>query len=270
MSFQPVVPIGGMAGWAFLRRTAATQMEAFKNSPTLQRETDYFSKHIGEVRTVDDLMADRQLLKVALGAFGLQDDLPNKAYIRKVLSEGSTNPKSFANRLVDKRYLAFTKAFGFDLKPPNTVLSGFASKIVSAYQERQFEVAVGEQDSSMRLALSLTRELGEIAAKQNTDDGRWFAVMGNTALREVFQTAFGLPSATSSLDIDEQLKIFRDRAKSIMGNSEISQFADSQAIERITHLFLTRTQIREISPAISSSQTALTLLQSIPRGARKL
>ncbi len=71
MSFQPVVPLSGYVGWRFLERTIDAQQEAFNTSQPIARATDYFREKIAQVRTADDLVADRQLLSVALGAFGL-------------------------------------------------------------------------------------------------------------------------------------------------------------------------------------------------------
>ncbi|MAM61842.1 DUF1217 domain-containing protein [Maritimibacter sp. UBA3975] len=263
MSFQPVIPFGGTAGWAFLERTREAQQAAFDRSPAIQRDVEYFAENIGKVQTAEDLVGDYRLMKVALGAFGLDDDLPNKAYIRKVLEEGSLNPDSFANRMVDKRYLALTEAFGFDLEPPNTQLSDFADSMTGRYMTRQFEIAVGEQNASMRLALSLERDLSEIVASDTSGNGRWFSVMGNEPLRRVFETALGLPSSFAALDIDRQVEEFRDKARAVFGDGEISQFAEPDRLEELNRLFLVRSQIAEGQSGMSSGTIALTLLQSI-------
>ena len=101
--FQPLVPTGGLAGWRFLQRTYDTQFEAFNQSVSLQRDTDYFRENIGQVTTAEALVSDRRLLSVALGAFGLQDDVDNRYFIRKVLEEGSVNEDALAVRFADRR-----------------------------------------------------------------------------------------------------------------------------------------------------------------------
>ncbi len=214
------------------------------------------------MKTAEDLVNDYRLLKVALGAFGLDDDLPNKAYIQKVLEEGSLDGDSFANRLVDKRYLALTEAFGFDLNPPNTQLSDFATKIVDSYNTRQFEIAVGEQDGDLRLSLALERDLGEIVDTDNTANGKWYAVLGNQPLLTVFQTALNIPQEAAGLDIDVQVEHMRERAAEVFGNGEVAQFADPDRVEELNRLFLVRSQINELSAGMSSGAIALTLLQA--------
>ncbi len=263
MSFQPIVPFGGLAGWSFLQKTKAAQQHAFEAAPALNRDTAYFAAKIGEVKNAEDLVNDYRLLKVALGAFGLDDDLPNKAYIQKVLEEGSLDSGSFANRLVDKRYLALTEAFGFDLGTPNAQLSDFAAKIVDSYRTRQFEIAVGEQDTDLRLSLALERDLGAIVATDNTGDGKWYAVLGNEPLLTVFRTALNIPEEATGLDIDKQVAHLRERATAVFGTGEVDQFADPDRVEELNRLFLVRSQIDDLSAGMSSGAIALTLLQAI-------
>jgi hypothetical protein len=263
MSYTPAIPLGGYAGWAFLTRTRAAQMEAFVASPTLQRDEAYFRDRIGGISTAEDLVADRRLLSVALGAFGLESDIANKYFIRKVLEDGTLDPDALANKLADKRYLEFSKAFGFgDYTTPRTKLSDFADTILEGYRTRSFEAAVGEQSDQMRLALNAQRELATLAGRSLTDDARWFSVMGSAPLREVFQTALGLPSAFAAIDLDQQLATFRDRAESVLGSSEISMFSDPGKIEELIRVFVVRAEAQSNSTVYSAQSTALTLLQS--------
>ena len=263
MTYQPVVPYGGMAGWAFLQRTQEAQQEAFEESPVIQRDTEYFLENIGKISTAEDLVNDRRLLSVALGAFGLDEDINNRFFIRKVLEDGTLDPEGLANKLADTRYRDFSSAFGFgDYGIPRTQISDFGETIVDSYKERQFEVAIGNQSTDMRMVMSLERDLGAIVDKSTSDAGKWFSVMGNTALRQVFETAFGLPSAFGTLDIDDQLVTFQDKAEAYFGDSSIDQFADPERREELSRLFLVKSQIANSTAAMSSGSIALTLLQN--------
>ena len=71
------------------------------------RDRDYFRENIGNVVTASQLVEDFRLRRVALSAFGLQDDLPNRAFIERVLGDGAIEPTALSNRLADKRYKAF-------------------------------------------------------------------------------------------------------------------------------------------------------------------
>ena len=254
--------MGGLVGWAFLNRTIERQSAVFEAAPEIKRDTEYFAETIGGIDNAEQLVADRRLLSVALGAFGLQDDIENRFFVRKMLEEGTIKPDSFANRMADDRYVAFSKAFGFgDFSVPRTKLSTFPDEIIELYEARSFEVAVGEQDENLRLALNASRELAVMAEDSDGDDTMWFRVMGNAPLRKVFETAFGLPTGFGQLDIDQQLEVFRDKAERQLGNGEISQFSDEAAVERLVQRFLVRAQIAEVQTTTAGA-IALTLLQS--------
>lgn len=262
MTFQPVVPISGYAGWAFLERTREVQQTAFDNSSLITRQVAYFTENIGAVTSAEDLVNDRRLLEVALGAFGLSEDINNKYFLQKILEDGTLNPEALGNRLADKRYFEFAKAFGFgDFSTPRTVLSEFPEEITSAFKTNQFEVAIGNQNPNMRLALGLESALAAINDTQTTDDGRWFAIMGQPPVREVFEKALGLPSSIGALDLDQQLKTFRERSESIFGESEVSGFAEPDKQEDLLRLFLLRAD-NSSNAFTSGSSAALTILQN--------
>ncbi len=260
MSFQPVVFAGGLVGWRMLQNTMSRQTEVFEQSRPIKSATAYFTENIAAIQTAKELTSDRRLLEVALGAFGLQDDINNRYFIEKVLTEGTSVEGSLANKLSDKRYAAFADAFSFDTLP-RTAYPGFASEITERYERLSFEVAVGEQDEAFRFALNLTRELPEITERNSSNDAQWFAVMGNPALREVFQTAFGLPSEFGQVEIDKQLEVFKDYAERRLGTDQVDQLATPEKLDEITQLFLLQNQIQQ-SSGLGSGSIALTLLQS--------
>ncbi|WP_424941204.1 DUF1217 domain-containing protein [Aliiroseovarius sp. S253] len=263
MSFQPVIPFNGAAGWAFLQRTKDAQQSAFESNPAVQRNVQYFQDNIGDIATAEQLVSDRRLLSVALGAYGLIDDVNNTYFIRKVLEDGTLDTDALANKLSDKRYFEMAKEFGFgDYNIPRTQISDFGVRTVEAYKEREFEVAIGNQDRDMRLAMSLERDLGNIIDKSTSDAGKWYSVMGNPPLRQVFETALGLPSSFGTIDIDKQLEIFQEKSERYFGSSSVDQFSDPERLDELTRLFLARSQIAQGTAALSSNAIALTLLQN--------
>jgi hypothetical protein len=261
MTYTPVLPLSGYAGWALLKRTMTAQTTSFNKSPEIVRDEDYFRAKIGSVKTADQLVSDRRLLKVALGAFGLDSDLDNKAFIKKVLTDGTTSTIALGNRLADKRYAQFSAAFGFDQTKPGTQGADFATTIVTAYKDREFETAVGEQDDDLRLALNAQRELTALAGKSSTDNVKWYTIIGNSPLRTVMQKALGLPNSVSSLDLDQQLSIYKTKADAIFGDSTIGQFTDSTKMDKLVKRFLLRSQADQLISQTSSTSIALTLLQ---------
>lgn len=263
MSYNPVLPMGGYGGWAYLKRTMAAQTAAFNAASDTRRDEDYFRARIGTINTAEELVADRRLLKVALGAFGLEADINNKAFIRKVLEGGTLRTGSLANRLADKQYQKLSASFGFgDFTVPRSKVSDFPDKILAAYRTRRFEVAVGEQSGDMRLALNIERELTGIAARAtSSEDAKWFTVMGNTPLRKVFETALGLPASLGRLDLDQQLGVFKDKAETQLGSAAMSQFTDPEKVQNLIRRFLLRAEAQALQGQIGAGASAISLMQ---------
>lgn len=259
--FQPILPLSGLPGWALLNRTLETQTEAFNASPQIVRDTDYFVANIANVRTAEDLVGDRRMLSVALGAFGLEDDINSRALIQKVLEDGTTDPASLANRLSDDRYARLSEAFGFGdaLFGPSTSDFGFGDRIAEQFRTRSFETAVGDQDQSLRLALNATRELADLAADDVSNDTFWFRVLGTPPLREVFERAFNLPTSFGQIDIERQLDEFKSRAETVLNVEDYSEFASEEVREDLVRGYLLREQVSGFS-SLSAGSIALTLL----------
>lgn len=262
---QPLIPLGGYAGWRFLSGSLDTQLTRFASSPVQARDMDHFRQAIGTVTSAEDLVSDYRLLRVALGAFGLQDDLPNRAFIRTVLAEGVTRDDALANRLADKRYESLSDAFGFGGPlPPKTRLPGFADGILARFQRQEFERAVGDQNEDLRLALSAQRELSDLSARGLSDTTAWLTVLGTPPLRAVFETAFGLPQSIGTLDLDQQLRVFRAGAERTLGASDFAQFDDPARVEELIRSFTLRTEAAAGPSPLTRGYAALTLLRIGP------
>lgn len=258
MSFAPVLAGAGYGGWTFLQRTIGRQQAAFAADPAQRREEAYFRDRIGSVRTAGDLVADRRLLRVALGAFGLEADINSTAFVRKVLEDGTLAPSALANRLADRRYREFSAAFGFgDFATPRTVLSDFPDRILWAYRDRQFAAAVGTQDNDMRLALNAEAELADLAGTGRGEVVGWLSIIGSPPLRKVFETAFGLPAAFGAIDIDRQVATLRDKAGSALGSDSVTQFADPAARNRLLRRFFARSATGAQDTGAGSAALAL-------------
>ena len=261
MTFQPVIPTGGLVGWRFLQRTYDSQFQAFSSSNINERENRYFLENIGKIETAEQLVSDRRLLQVALGAFGLEGDLDNRFFIRKILEDGTSADDALSNRLADKRYREFSDAFGFG--PGQVRRTGFASLMEQVAQDSmtaRFEISVGESDETMRIALYAQHALTELAQENVSTDTKWFDLMGLPPLRSMMETALGLPSSFGQLDIDKQLVEFKDRLLRLTGSEDLAQFTEEDAVTRLTDTYLARSQIAQLQDTISPAQTALFLL----------
>ncbi|HEY0214227.1 MAG TPA: DUF1217 domain-containing protein [Paenirhodobacter sp.] len=261
MTFTPAIPMGGYAGWLVLNRTIEKQEAAFTQTASYQRDDDYFRSKIGSITSAEELVADRRLLSVALGAFGLDDDINSKAFIQKVLTEGTQATDSLANRLSDKNYYKLSEAFGFgDYDKPLSAAEGFADKILEKYKNRQFETAVGNVNESFRYALNAQRELPEIAAKSSSTNTKWYQIIGSEPLAAFMRTALGLPESVSSLDVDRQVQIFKDKATSQFGSSDLATLIAGDGMNNLIKSYLVRAQLTE-GVTTAGQSVALQILQ---------
>ncbi len=260
---NPSTPLTGIAGWRFLQRTQESQMEAFKASPVLERELTYFRDNISKITSAEDLVNDFTLFKVALGAFGMEDKVADKFFFKKVLSEGSEAEGAFALKLTDTNYRDMAEAFGFGNAGGARVgESDFAQRIIDAYQVRQFEKAVGESDNSMRLALNFEREIGKYAGGPFPETVSWFQLMANPPLREVFETAFGLPKSIGTLDLDRQRALFQSANERVFGSKSMEVFKDPENMDKLLRNFFAREQINSGPGPLTRGTAAVTLMQN--------
>ncbi|TAG26165.1 MAG: DUF1217 domain-containing protein [Rhodobacterales bacterium] len=262
MSFQPVLPLGGLAGWGFLKRTMERQQAVQQAAPVQKRDEAYFREKIGKIDTAEQLVSDKRLLRIALTAFGLEADVNSKAFIQKILEGGTLKEGSLANKLADKQYQKFSSAFGFgDLSVPRTKISTFPDEILTQFRARSFEAAVGAQNNTYRLALNAERELPILAARPISDTAKWYTLLGNAPMREVVQTALGLPKSFASIDLDQQVSVLKTRAEAAFGSSAVSQFTDPAKMEGLIRRFMFRSEVQELGAGNSPASIALTLLR---------
>ncbi len=259
---DPVVPLPGIGGWQFLQKTLDRQQASFARDPVNARDLQYFKDNIAKADTAEKLVADRTLLKVALGAFGLGEELPKRAFVRKAMEGGVEDKKAFANRLVDPKYREITEAFGYgDAKGAQVAQPGFAEDIAARFRVRSFEEAVGAVNGDMRLALNFDREMGRLASAGLKEDTAFLRVLGDKALRAVFEKAFGLPESFGALEVDQQLSVLKERSRKLTGGEGFAAFASADTRDKALRQFFARAQLEQGPSPTARGASALTLLQ---------
>ncbi len=197
------------------------------NQPDVKRNVDYYASNISSVKTVDDLLKNRRLLTVALGAYGLESQAGSKALLRKLLSEDPTTSSSLAQRMSDTRYLNFAKAFASLRNDGGAAISNADSVnvVVSAYQETQYEKAVGRNDTAARQALYFAR----VAPKAT---GSAYQVITDKTLMAVVREAYGLPEEVSALDAKQQVRQLQARG------FDYTKLSDEKYVKTLINKFL--------------------------------
>ncbi|RJL16387.1 DUF1217 domain-containing protein [Paracoccus siganidrum] len=250
----------GIAGWNILKRNEARHLEIVARDPQVTRSTQYFCDNISSAETADQLVGDYRMLSVALGAFGLEADIGNKAFIRKVLESDLSDKGSLANRLGDKRYLRLAEAFGYGASSDaRSFEEGFGDRISQDYLQREFERRVGEGDENLRLALNARRELEILRQRDSSDKTLWYEVLGNAPLRSVFEGAFGFGPSYAKLPIDRQHAEFSAYSKRLIGSDSFSDIGRLESAEKIIRNFLLKSEAAA-SSSFNRFSAALSLL----------
>ena len=266
MTFSVTLPLSGYAGWNFLKRTQTKQQALLSQNVVQQGDEAYFRKKISTIKTAEDLVSDRRLLRVALGAFGLTSDLNNTYFVRKVLESNTLQPGSLAAKLSDKRYKEMADAFGFgSFDTPSTQISTFPDTILKKFQLQQFEEAVGAANGNMRIALYAERALPELAAKSQSDATKWYTIVGSEPLQKLFQTSFNLPQSFAALNVDQQVGILQKKAKAMFGDTAVAQFSDPTKLQDLIRSYIVRAEAASNGQALTTKGAgALQILQQRP------
>ena len=260
MTFQPIIAGSGLGAWIMLKRTYSDQLRVHSNSNVVAREGQRAEDTLATISSIDALVDDRSNLKVALTAFGLEDDINSTFFIKKMLASDLSDQKSLANRMSDARYKKFVDAFAH-LRLNKLPGDDFGAKVRQSYEEKSFEVSVGQQDTNLRLALEAEREFAELAQSGKTNKTLWYNVLGTPALRKVMQTYLRLPDSIAKIDLDKQVEMFQDKLGQRMGDDTITQFTDADKMTELVEGFLLQSQIQEQS-SLNAGSIALSLLQS--------
>ena len=169
--------------------------------------------------------------------------------------------------LFRSRYRELAEAFGYgNLSTPSVVRSDFPDRILSAWKERALETRVGEVNEPLRFALNAERELGKIAGRTTSSDTtKWYSILGQPALREVFMKAYGLSAAFGALALDRQVQILSEKSESFFGSASPSQFSESSQMDALIRRYLHRADLSSLTQASATSganNAALMLLRS--------
>jgi hypothetical protein len=133
--------------------------------------------------------------------------------------------------------------------------------VVVQFQTNSFEVAAGNENDVMRIALYAQHELIDLAEMEGSIDTKWFTIMGNPPMRKLFESALGLPPSIGQIDLDQQLGVFKERTQSVFGSDDPAQFSQEELREDIITRFILRDQLDRFNTSQSSEAIALTLLQ---------
>lgn len=230
------------ANYRLIADNLTRSLQTTASRPDIARQTEYYLAKIGEVKSIEDFLADDRLYRYAMKAHGLEDMVYAKAFMRKVLEEGIDSSESFANTLADRRYRDFAETFNFArYGSAATAFERTQKGTVDKFYRQSLEEEAGAQDEGVRLALYFERKA---PAVDNV-----YALLADRALLKVSQTLLGLPEATGALDIDKQAALISARL-------DIEDFKDPEKLRRLLTRFTSLWEAQK-QPAALTDASAL-------------
>ena len=240
------IGVSTLLGIKIADATRDARVTAIRDSAEHSRAIASFRERIADVRSVDDLIADRELYVFVMKAFDLEDQIFGKAMIRKVLESDPADSRSLVRRLTDPRVLELHRELGFG---PGGVGNSSVSDaswqqgIISRYVERQF--INGEAVQSERVANVLD-------FRQKAPDVKtWFDVLKDPGMAEFMRTALGLSDQLVRLDVDRQAALFAKKY-------DIEKLSDPDERARLERLYAITSDARD--PARVSQNAAVQLM----------
>lgn len=262
MVFRPAIPFGGISGYNFLQATLDRQLEAFSNSTQVANDRAYLADRFSEPVALDDFLSDRRLLRVTLTAFGLAGEETKGGLVRRVLESAADLDDNFLQRINNPDYVRFSDVV--QVQNGEITLSPQAvSEIAENFSVQSFETAVGEVDVDQRLSLNFQSDISQIFTEGATEETVLFRLLGNVPVRELLETALGLPQDVRQLDIERQAGIVAERLQSAFGISDVRDLSEPENVDRVIQRFLAVQSINNGPSSFTRGAIALTLLTGV-------
>lgn len=166
-------------------------------------EAKYYSTEITKVKSLDSFLSNRRLVDFALASAGIDPETVTTDYVRKMFESDFSDPNSFINKEPNTTvYKELVSSYSFD-KNGNVARPdiGIQTKrglleTEDLYLNQTLEQQKGEDNAGVRLALYFRRQ----AKGVNTA----YDLLADSALMQVVRTAFSIPEAMSTADVDIQ------------------------------------------------------------------
>ena len=213
--------------------TREARVSAIQDSAEHRRAIATFRDRIADIRSVDDLMADREVYVFVMKAFDLEDRIFGKAMIRKILQSDPASPDALVRKLTDSRFMDLHKGLGFGpggVGNPSVGDASWQEGIINRYIERQFIDGAAQQNEAVGNVL----EFRQKAAGVKT----WFDVLKDPGLAQFMRTALGLPAESVQLDVDRQAALFARKF-------DLAKLQDPQERTRLEKMYAIITDARD-------------------------
>lgn len=189
------------------------------------KEAAYYQDKIQGVETVEDLLADRGIVDVVLGAYGFDPKTVTDDFLKKIFASDLGDRKSFVNQQGDNNWAELVASFNFDGEGKLTRSTlgtvqqrGETLETINLFMRQTLEENEGQSSEAVRLALYFERTAPTITSA--------YDIIADSALTEVFRTIYGFSEDFSNMDVDAQ-------AKAIKSKLDLADLQDPKKLQRL-------------------------------------
>ncbi len=249
-----VLNITGMSSNLALSVIDATkdrQIDSMRREPVHNRSVEAFKDRIASITTPEELVADFEVYQFVMKAFDLEDQMFGRAMMRRILESDPSDDASLVNRLTDPRFEEIHEGLGFvnedgETQIPDFADAGWVDGMVDRYFDQVFVNENGEQNATVGTVLHFHEEHSGITS--------WYHVLKDEDLTEFFQTALGLPSELSGLEVDEQKRRLEDKF-------DLSTLSDPAVRDQLVAKYVAISDV--LNPPTFGATSVTSLFQSI-------
>jgi len=171
-----------------VNRDLQKSLKQVSGQTTVANDSKYYQDNIGKVKTVDEFVDNYRLFSFAMTAYGLEDMIYAKAFMKQVLESDLSDDNSFANRLTDDRYSNFAAAFNFGAASADAATAqsdGQMDKLLDTYDQ-----TIAAQNDEIEESNRYFKVMfGPPSLLKNVDQ-----FLQNEKLRQFVFTAYGIDS----------------------------------------------------------------------------
>lgn len=202
----------------------AKDIQATANQPEVKRAISQFTAAVQGASSVQQLLANPNVMQVLLTANGLADQLPYTALATKALTSNPNDPNSLVNQLSDTRWKGVAQTYDFATSGLSVIQKPqVIATIANAYAEITWRQSLDATTPGLSNALTFRQEASGITSAVQ--------ILGDSVLRTVVTTALGIPEQIAFQPLEAQ-------EKAISSRLDLSQFKDPQFVESFTQRYL--------------------------------
>lgn len=227
--FVPAIAGSGLGAWARLEQTRADDIARLTEAPAMTRVRDDAADELRTLTSLSELVENRRLLEVVLGAHGLADQVDNRALVTRVIEQGP-GQDGLAGRLGDVRWLELARTFSSGVRG---LTDATITRILDAHARETHTALVTREQEGLGTALAARDRLEDLAADGASDRLVWLSVIGDDSLRRIFETTLGLPQSFWTLDVTTLERRLGEAFEARFGTSVSAAIADPDTRESI-------------------------------------